>query len=169
MPPRKGRIWFQSPNGFIGLSAPILDIGARLVVESFNPQTGSSAFQPVWRRDSDYSHWQSVSIPKRVHRPFSRGRSPRSSRRRASFNPQTGSSAFQPFPACFYSQLGERFQSPNGFIGLSACNAGTCVSGTRAVSIPKRVHRPFSPNIRRAWQCLTELFQSPNGFIGLSA
>ena len=68
-------------------------------------------------------------------------------------------------------QLGQKglFQSPNGFIGLSA--PGSTWRGQRPldVSIPKRVHRPFSLCVPDAIRGYPERFQSPNGFIGLSA
>ena len=145
-----------------------------------------------------------VSIPKRVHRPFSRASEPRkkpfacrfnpqtgssafqpgiavpcAARHRGCFNPQTGSSAFQPqYPRGGHSKVAGRFQSPNGFIGLSAgyilpalsirsvsfnpqtgssafqpTNQASRLSQNGRVSIPKRVHRPFSPG---AFNCLMD-------------
>ena len=111
---------FQSPNGFIGLSA----------IKSFQCPSNKLA----------------VSIPKRVHRPFSRRTSQWKRRRTSSFNPQTGSSAFQPRPprACMaprrWVSIPKRVHRPfsRSHPRLSPCRR-------RGVSIPKRVHRPFSP------------------------
>ena len=110
---------FQSPNGFIGLSAQ-------------RPYVGDCA-------------WVCVSIPKRVHRPFS--------------PPAKPPAQAQSIP----------FQSPNGFIGLSAFWSSIYSLPTMSVSIPKRVHRPFSLKDRHGLKQNAVMFQSPNGFIGLSA
>ena len=64
-------------------------------LSSFNPQTGSSAFQPYTELATTYASL-GVSIPKRVHRPFSLVYASIQGDTGCRFNPQTGSSAFQP-------------------------------------------------------------------------
>ena len=137
-------VMFQSPNGFIGLSAYYA------IISQCYPYLKVSIPKRVHRPFSRsikeiLRNFGSVSIPKRVHRPFSHFYQRRHGLLLWRFNPQTGSSAFQPQQ---YRRGGgnvRAFQSPNGFIGLSAAQIGMkCSRGLVLVSIPKRVHRPFS-------------------------
>ena len=86
-----------------------------------------------------------VSIPKRVHRPFSLSRIRKVSCRAEAFQSPNGFIGLSAFANRLFTCIAEMFQSPNGFIGLSApLPPPSSLSPPCHVSIPKRVHRPFS-------------------------
>ena len=69
------------------------------------------------------------------------------------FNPQTGSSAFQPGKQVGIAAHERSFNPQTGSSAFQPIGGGVLIERPERVSIPKRVHRPFS----RSWCTLARI------------